>query len=213
MARLLPSLPSTSVSDDAEPRVIGLDSTDADDLIGALSSRTARRILASLHEGSASASELADAVDSSLQNVQYHLGRMTDAGLVEVVDTAYSEKGREMKLYAPTDRPLVVVAASDTETEGLRSLLTRLLGAVGLLALLSLVVQLFFGGASTSTAGGAAGSADGAEAARVAAETTATGVAASAGLPPGLLFFAGGLVVLLAVAGIRLVRARRRGEE
>jgi DNA-binding transcriptional ArsR family regulator len=207
MARLLPSLSRTSVDDDPSPRVIGLDSADADDLLGALSSRTARRILAALHEEAASASEVAAQVDSSLQNVQYHLGRMQEAGVVEVVDTVYSEKGREMKLYAPADRPLVVVAATDSETEGLRSLLTRLLGAVGVLALVSLVVQLVLGG---STAGdGAAPTADSAEAARVTAETTAT--AASTGLPPGLVFFAGGLVVLALAAGFWLVRRRRHG--
>ena len=204
MARLLPSLPTNAVDDDPSPRVIGLDSADADDLLGALSSRTARRILATLHEEAASASELADRVDSSLQNVQYHLGRMREAGVVEVVDTVYSEKGREMKLYGPTDRPLVVVAATDDETEGLRSLLTRLLGAVGVLALLSLVVQLVLGG--PPTAGGAATSADSAEAVRVASETTA---AAAPGLPPGLLFFAGGLVVILLAVGFTLLRRRQ----
>jgi DNA-binding transcriptional ArsR family regulator len=206
MARLLPSL-SRSVDDEPSPRVIGLDSADADDLLGALSSRTARRILAILHEDAASASEVAAQVDSSLQNVQYHLGRMHEAGVVEVVDTVYSEKGREMKLYAPTDRPLVVVAATESETEGLRSLLTRLLGAVGVLALVSLVVQLVLGGSAAP--GGAAPTADSAEAAQVAAETTAA--AASTGLPPGLLFFAGGLVVLVLAVGFRLARRRRDG--
>ena len=208
MARLLPSLPSKSVSDDASPRVIGLDSADADDLIGALSSRTARQILAALHEDAASASELADRVDSSLQNVQYHLGRMSEAGVVEVVDTVYSEKGREMKLYAPTDRPLVVVAATEEETVGLRSLLTRLLGAVGVLAVASLLVQFLLGEPLTA-AGGAASSADSAEATRVTAETTAT--AAATGLPPGVLFFLGGLVVIVGALTVWLVRTRRRG--
>ena len=94
MARLLPSTADTSAADDPAPRVIGLDSADADDLIGVLSSKTARRILATLHEEPVSASEVAERVDTSLQNVQYHLGRMDDAGLVEVVDTVYSEKGR-----------------------------------------------------------------------------------------------------------------------
>ncbi|WP_372911221.1 ArsR/SmtB family transcription factor [Salinigranum sp.] len=191
MARLLPSL-SSSTPDDASPRVIGLDSADADDLIGALSSGTARRILAVLHEEPASASEVAAQVDSSLQNVQYHLGRMEDAGLVEVHETVYSEKGREMKVYTPSDRPLVVVAARESETTGLRDALLRLLGSVGILGLVSVLVQFLLGGAEQR---GAATSADGAEGVRIAAETTTT--AASIGLPPGLLFFLGGLVVVL----------------
>jgi DNA-binding transcriptional ArsR family regulator len=196
MARLLPSLSSTA-ADDATPRVIGLDSADADDLIGALSSGTARRILSLLHEDPASASEVAAQVDSSLQNVQYHLGRMEDAGLVEVCETVYSEKGREMKVYAPADKPLVVVAARESETAGLRDVLTRLLGAVGLLGLASVLVQYLLESGSQA-AQGAATSADSAEATRIAAETTTA--AAATGLPPGLLFFLGGLVVILAAA-------------
>jgi DNA-binding transcriptional ArsR family regulator len=206
MARLLPSTADTSAADDAAPRVIGLDSADADDLIGVLSSKTARRILAALHEEPASASEVAERVDTSLQNVQYHLGRMDDARLVEVVDTVYSEKGREMKLYAPADRPLVVVAGDESETEGLRAVLTRLLGAVGVLALASVLVQYLLGSAPTT---GSAASADGAEAARVAAETTAT----ATGLPPGLLFFCGGLAVIVVGFAIDYIRTRRRTGE
>jgi DNA-binding transcriptional ArsR family regulator len=201
MARLLPSL-SSSAPDDASPRVIGLDSADADDLIGALSSGTARRILAVLHEEPASASEVAARVDSSLQNVQYHLGRMEDAGLVEVHETVYSEKGREMKVYTPSDRPLVVVAARESETTGLRDALLRLLGAVGVLGLLSVLVQFLLGGADQS---GAATSADSAEGARIAAETT---TAVSSGLPPGLLFFLGGLVVVLGTFVVWWYRTR-----
>ncbi len=201
MARLLPSL-SSSAPDDASPRVIGLDSADADDLIGALSSQTARRILAVLHEEPASASEIASQVDSSLQNVQYHLGRMEDAGLVEVFETVYSEKGREMKVYTPSDKPLVVVAARESETSSLRDALTRLLGAVGVLGLVSLFVQFLLG---RRPAQSAATSADSAEGARIAAETTAT---AATGLPPGLLFFLGGLVVILGTFVVWWYRSR-----
>jgi DNA-binding transcriptional ArsR family regulator len=205
MARLLPSTTDAASADDAAPRVIGLDSAEADDLIGALSSGTARRILATLHDEPASASEIADRVDTSLQNVQYHLGRMDEAGLVEVVDTVYSEKGREMKLYAPADRPLVVVAGPETEAEGLRAVLTRFLGGVGVLALVSLLVQFVLGGSSAPSATAA----DGAEGARIAAETTTSATAAATGLPPGLLFFGGGLVVLLAGVAVWYVRSGR----
>jgi DNA-binding transcriptional ArsR family regulator len=203
MARLLPSL-SSSAPEDASPRVIGLDSAEADDLIGALSSATARRILTVLHDQPASASEVADRVDSSLQNVQYHLGRMEAAGLVAVHETVYSEKGREMKVYAPTDKPLVVVAARESDTAGLRDVLTRLLGAVGVLGLVSVLVQFLLGAAGQS--GGAATSADSAEATRIAAETTTA--AAQTGLPPGVVFFLGGLVVILATTAVWWYRAR-----
>jgi DNA-binding transcriptional ArsR family regulator len=142
---LLPSRPDASPSEDAGPRVIGVDSEDADDVLAALSSGTARQLLSELHENPAPPSELAEQVDTSLQNVQYHLEKLQGAGAVEVVETGYSEKGREMDIYAPADQPLVIFAGDESEGSTLRSALSRLVGALGTLALGSLVVQELFG--------------------------------------------------------------------
>jgi len=161
---LLPSTPD--VSADGEPRVVGVDSEDADELLAALSSDTARRIVAELHENPAPPSKIADRVDSSLQNVQYHLGRLDDADVVEVVGTAYSEKGREMDVYAPADQPLVIVAAEEDRASGLRAALSRFLGGVAALLVGSVAVQQLLGesllpqlGASTGAGGGDGGAA------------------------------------------------------
>ena len=192
MVRLLPSKADTSAAADASPRVIGLDGDDADELMSALSSDTARRILGALHDDPDTPSALADRVDTSLQNVQYHLTNLDDAGLVEVIDTIYSEKGREMKVYAPADRPLVMVAAGGTDVDQLQSALTNLLGGVAFLALLAALVQVWLRGLPFGGMG-----ASGGDGARIAAETTSSATGAAGGLPPGLLFFLGGLVVLL----------------
>jgi DNA-binding transcriptional ArsR family regulator len=161
---LLPSRPDASPSEDAGPRVIGVDSEDADDVLAALSSGTARQLLAELHENPAPPSELAEQVDTSLQNVQYHLEKLQSAGAVEVVETAYSEKGREMDMYAPADQPLVIFAGDESEGSTLRSALSRLVGALGTLALGSLVVQELFGRSSlvSSLTGGPGTAGDGA---------------------------------------------------
>jgi DNA-binding transcriptional ArsR family regulator len=159
---LLPSEPDTEPPD-AGPRVIGVDSEDAEDVLAALSSGTARELLSVLHEEPAPPSRLADEVDTSLQNAQYHLEKLETAGAVEVVDTAYSEKGREMDVYAPADQPLVIFAGDEGEST-LRSALSRLLGSVGVLAVASLAVQALVGegglldsptGAGGAGAGGA----------------------------------------------------------
>ncbi len=143
MSRLLPSLPD-STPDDREPRVIGVEDDEADDLIAALGSETARNLLSSLHEEPATTSELATELETSLQNVQYHLRRLSDADLVEVVDTAYSEKGREMNVYAPADEPLVLFAGGSTDSGGLKTALKRLLGGYGTIALGALMLQQLF---------------------------------------------------------------------
>lgn len=159
MADILPSTSDLDGPKSDDPRVIGVDSDDADDLLAALSSRTARRLLTELHDEPGSASELADRVDTSLQNAQYHLEKLESADLIEVGDTVYSEKGREMKVYVPVDRALVVVAGREEDTTGLQTTLGRLLGGVGVLGAASLVVDRLAGGPTSRlfTGGGAAG--------------------------------------------------------
>lgn len=140
MARLLPSTPDVSIGDQ-EPRVVDVSEEDADELFAALSSGTARSVLASLHEDPATTSELAESIDTSLQNVQYHLSNLQEADLVHVADTVYSEKGREMNVYAPASEPLVLFAGQSTREDGIKTALKRLLGGYGLLGLAALAVQ------------------------------------------------------------------------
>src|SRR6056297_390942 len=144
MADLLPSSSDADPTQDGNPRVLGVDSEDADDLLGALSSGTARTLLSELHDDPATPSQLSDRVDTSLQNVQYHLGNLEEADLVQPVDTIYSEKGREMTVYAPTDQPLVLFAGREEETTGLKDALSRLLGVTVLLGAISAAVQYAF---------------------------------------------------------------------
>ena len=140
MARLFPFRPE-SPELRQEPRLVNLDDGTADEVFAALSSDTARNILTELYEEPTTASEVADAVDTSLQNARYHLDKLTDAGLIEDVDTWYSSRGTEMTVYAPTNEPLVVAAGREESTGILREALQRVLGAVGVLGLASLVVD------------------------------------------------------------------------
>lgn len=210
MARLLPSTPDLSRAEEAEPRVIGMDGEDADNLLAAISSDTARRLLGRLHDEPAAPSELADHLDTSLQNTQYHLGKLEDAGLVDVIDTVYSEKGREMKVFAPADRPLVLVAGAEEETATLRSAVTRLLGGLAIIGVASVVVQALLGDSipflPIGRTGGADGGGAGGDATIMATERAAA--AAPTGPPPGLLFFAGAAAVLLVAVGIWYWRRR-----
>ncbi|MDY6818945.1 MAG: winged helix-turn-helix domain-containing protein [Halobacteriales archaeon] len=219
MARLLPSISETSAANDAEPRVIGVDSEAADETLAALSSTTARQLLSELHDSPAAPSELADAVETSLQNTQYHLENLEDADLIEVVDTVYSEKGREMNVYAPTDQPLVVVAGDKEETSSLKSALTSLLGGLGVLGVLTLIVHRFTGGQFPDFGLGFGGASDAAAPATATPSgdiaameaATATPTAAAGGgmaVPPAVLFFAGGAAVLLVGFAVWAINSR-----
>ncbi|MFC6872021.1 ArsR/SmtB family transcription factor [Halobellus sp. GCM10025813] len=116
MSGLLPSETNRRVGDeDGEVRVLPLEDEEAAQLIDCLAVDTARATLAALQDEAATASELADAVNTSLQNVRHHLEKLREAGLIRVIGTKYSVKGREMKVYAPTRDSLVVCVGGATD--------------------------------------------------------------------------------------------------
>jgi len=85
-----------------------VDDADQGDTLRVLTSDTARSMLAALGGDPMPVSDLAEAVGTSVQNAQYHVERLVEADLVEPVDVWYSEKGREMSVYALTVGELVV---------------------------------------------------------------------------------------------------------
>jgi len=139
MARLLP-LRSEPDQPDAGPRVLDIEDAETDEVFSALSSETARDIYRAISDEPAPPSDIADRVDSSIQNVRYHLENLEEADLVEVTDTWYSSRGNEMSVYAPSSNALVL-ASDEQEASRLRTALSRLLGGVAVLALASLAVQ------------------------------------------------------------------------
>jgi len=111
---LRPSDGAVDTSAEADPRVHWLDDDGTAQLLGSLSCDTARDLLSCLQESPATATELSKRVDTSVQNARHHLGNLVDADLVRVADTRYSEKGREMKVYAAA-APFVVCVGGDAD--------------------------------------------------------------------------------------------------
>lgn len=178
-----------------EPRLVNIEADDADEVFSALSSTTARRTYAALAEEPRTASDLAESLDCSLQNVRYHLENLSDAGLVTEVDTWYSSRGSEMTVYGTTDGPLVLFAGDQATGSEVRDALQTLVGGGALLAVLGVLINWFM---RPDPAGE-----------EVIMMTKSTGGAAGTGLEwvvalPGLLFAVGGMVVLLAVTGYLL---------
>jgi DNA-binding transcriptional ArsR family regulator len=131
MARLFPSQADGSVEQDRDPSVLYVDSDQAEKMISTLSGDTSLAIFRMLTEEALTASEIADRQDLSVQNASYHLENLQEADLVEVIDTCYSEKGREMEIYAVTSDPKVLVLGTDQDKGTLRRAFASLAGAVG----------------------------------------------------------------------------------
>jgi len=89
----------------------------ADGVVGALTSTTKQEILISLYEAPATTSQLADRLDISLQNAKYHIEGLEAVGLVAPVTTRRSTRGQEMRVYAPAQEHLVLVAGETTALE------------------------------------------------------------------------------------------------
>ena len=140
---LLPSTDDVTAKQEGEIQVLGVEEDETADVFEALSSNTARRILTAIYDNPAPPSELADQLDLSLQNVSYHLDNLKDAGVVQVGDTRFSEKGKEMNVYAPADGPVVVFVGTEERKTGFLDLLKRLVGVTGLLALVSVFLFVF----------------------------------------------------------------------
>lgn len=86
-----------------------------EEVIGAISSETARCVLTVLQESAQPVSKIADELDTSIQAVSYHIDRLESAGLVTIVATTYSKKGKQMDIYAPATNELIIKFDNSTE--------------------------------------------------------------------------------------------------
>jgi predicted transcriptional regulator len=78
-----------------------------------LSSQMARTILAVLAEKPMTVTEIAGTVGTSVQNAMYHTNNLREAKLIAMVDTWYSEKGKEMPVYAASCETIVLTTESE----------------------------------------------------------------------------------------------------
>jgi DNA-binding transcriptional ArsR family regulator len=74
----------------------------------AIGSPIAGDILRLLGEGETSVSDITERLSIPFNTAKYHIDNLVDAGLISVIDTKYSVKGREVKIYSLTNQLLIV---------------------------------------------------------------------------------------------------------
>ncbi|WP_049921789.1 ArsR/SmtB family transcription factor [Halopiger djelfimassiliensis] len=139
MSRLLPTTADATTDRTGDPSLLCLDDDRTDDVLAALSSGTARAIFRELNERPLTAAGLADRLEMSIQSVSYHLENLSETGLIEVSDTCYSEKGREMDVYSVSEEPLVLFLGTEEDQPGLRVALKNVAAAVGPAGIVAIV--------------------------------------------------------------------------
>ncbi len=131
MPKLLPSRSDPEIDRSGDPSVLYVDNDQTQELVSTLSSDTTMAVFRRLNEDPLTASEVAAELDLSIQNASYHLDKLQEADLIEVIDTCYSEKGREMNVYAVASEPLVLVLGTRNDGPRVRQAFAGMAGVVG----------------------------------------------------------------------------------
>lgn len=139
MSGILPFRSEVEVTQES-PRVIDLGDEESEAIFNALASDTSRAIYRALYNEAATASQIAEKVDTSVQNVRYHVEKLEQAGLIDQVDTWYSSRGNEMAVYAAMDQALIVSGDRHRSSE-LRSVITSMVSGLAILAAVSLALH------------------------------------------------------------------------
>ncbi len=167
----------------------------------AIASQTANDILHILSQGQKTASDLTGLLNIPMGTLKYHIDNLLEAGLVEIAETRYSVKGREVKVYRLKDQ-LLIVAPKMTNIRSILLKYASLFAIVIVASMAMLAILPLFQAPSPDLAGAPAFSEDGGgggggsgimaeKAPRVGQLAEARSVA------PVLAFFIGGSMVIL----------------
>ncbi|MCQ1536914.1 helix-turn-helix domain-containing protein [Methanosarcina sp. KYL-1] len=83
-------------------------------LARALSRPLSMKILKHLREKQMSASELAAELGLRLNTLKYNLDALEEAGLIRVKVVRWSCKGRKIKVYTPSEQPILLLPGAKT---------------------------------------------------------------------------------------------------
>lgn len=94
-----------------------------------ISNDTARKIIELLADAPLSASDIAERLQTPLTTIVYNLENLESVGLIRVDKIKYSEKGREVRIYAPV-RKLIVIVPEKTDRKSITDILRKYVGVV-----------------------------------------------------------------------------------
>ena len=120
--------------------VIQLGDERAQKIARAMASQTANAVIQAFGSGPLTSSEVARAMAIPITTASYHIENLLDAGILEVMETRWSEKGREVKVYGLANQVFIIAPP----VSDLRSVLQKYatLFAVAIFASLSLATFL-----------------------------------------------------------------------
>lgn len=105
----------------------------------AMASQTANAVIQTFGAGPLTSSEVARRMAIPITTATYHIENLLDAGLLKVMTTRWSEKGREVKVYGLANQ-VFIIAPQESD---LRSVLRKYTMLFGIVVLASLGLLAF----------------------------------------------------------------------
>ena len=97
-----------------------------------LSNGTSLKILELLGEKSMSATDIAEKLNLPLTTVKYNLDSLVESDLIKVKQIKWSQKGRQIKIYEPVEKLIVLVPSkSSIDRLSIISILQKYIGVMG----------------------------------------------------------------------------------
>ncbi|MDD1671446.1 MAG: helix-turn-helix domain-containing protein [Methanomicrobiales archaeon] len=120
--------------------VVVLDPTDerAQKVGKAIASPLASDILDRFSQGPMTLSSVSETLHVPINTAKYHIDNLLDADLLEVVNTKYSVKGREVKVYGLKNQILIVAP----KRMDIKSVLMQYAPALGITCAISIVLAI-----------------------------------------------------------------------
>jgi len=107
-----------------------------------ISNDTARQIIELLADAPLSANDIAQRLQAPLTTITYNLENLESVGLIKVEKIKYSEKGREVRIYAPV-RKLIVLVPEKTDRNSVADILRKYLGIILTALFASSLIEFF----------------------------------------------------------------------
>lgn len=107
-----------------------------------ISNDTARQIIELLADSPLSANDIAQRLEAPLTTITYNLENLESVGLIKVERIKYSEKGREVKIFAPV-RKLIVLVPEKTDRKSVADLIRKYLGIILTALFASSLIEFF----------------------------------------------------------------------
>ena len=76
----------------------------------AMASQTANAIIQAFGSGPLTSSEVARSMAIPITTATYHIDNLLNAGLIAVMETRWSEKGREVKVYGLANQVVIIAS-------------------------------------------------------------------------------------------------------